>query len=82
MRLWPTKGRGPFEVHRKLLWAVVCCCILYSMFLGGLGIVVGRGTLFSWLSAIGVLLGAGGSYESSRYKILREYSPGSSFCRD
>ena len=29
MRLWPTKGRGPFEVHRKLLWAVVCCCILY-----------------------------------------------------
>ena len=82
MMLRSTKGRGPFEVHRKLLWAVVSCCNLNSMLLGGLGIVVGRGTLFSWLSAIGVRLGAGGSYESSRYKNLRGYTPGSYFCID
>ena len=43
IRLWPIKGRGPFEVHRKLLWVVVCRCILCSIFLGGSGIVVGRG---------------------------------------
>ncbi len=65
MRLWSTKGRGPFEVHRKLLWVVVCCCASCSMFLGGFGVVVGRGTLFFWRIAIGVRLGAGDSYESA-----------------
>ena len=54
MRLWPIKGRGPFEVHRKLLWVVVCRCILCSIFLGGSGIVVGRGdSLFSVLKGCG-----------------------------